>query len=185
MLAVIVLLLLWLIRRLATRRRFPFVFDAVVQHVCDGDSVWVKSSDGRRLKLRIAGMDAPESEQPGGPEATETLRRLIGGKVVRVKAVAVDDYGRLVSFLQMGKSTDVGFEMVRLGAAWPYRRYYHHLTAKQQALYEAAGYDARKNRRGLWLDVAAEAPWKWRERHRSLWEKFIRWIKRVIRRLFR
>ena len=41
----------------------PWTFRAKVTWVCDGDSVWVRTWYGRRLKLRLAGFDAPESEQ--------------------------------------------------------------------------------------------------------------------------
>lgn len=56
----IVLLLLWLVRHLSRRMRFPLVFEAKVEHVCDGDSIIVRGRFGR-VKLRIAGMDAPET----------------------------------------------------------------------------------------------------------------------------
>jgi len=64
----IVLLLLWLVRHLSRRRRFPLVFEARVEHVCDGDSIIVRGCFGR-VKLRIAGMDAPETAQARGTRA--------------------------------------------------------------------------------------------------------------------
>src|SRR6202035_4892651 len=51
----------------------------------DGDTVWVRLTD-RVEKVRYIGIDTPEvhhptrGEQPGGREATDVNRRLIGGK---------------------------------------------------------------------------------------------------------
>ena len=41
-------------------------------------------------------MDAPETEQPYGPQATEALRKLILGKKIEGEAVTRDIYGRIV-----------------------------------------------------------------------------------------
>lgn len=183
MLAVLALLLIWLLRRLLKRRPFPKKFDASVQHVCDGDSVWVKPNGGGRVKLRLAGMDAPEIEQAFGRESTECLNRLIAGRRVRVTAVSSDEYGRWVSFVSVG-GTDVGLEMIRLGCAWAYSRYFYLLSEENRRLYASAQAEARRAKRGLWQDPDPEAPWRWRERHRSLWVKILRWLKRLLRKLF-
>lgn len=89
----IVLLLLWLVRHLSRRRRFPLVFEAKVEHVCDGDSIIVRGRFGR-VKLRIAGMDAPETAQPRGRESERRLRAMLQGRSVKVRSVAADRYGR-------------------------------------------------------------------------------------------
>lgn len=54
----IVLLLLWLVRHLSRRRRFPLVFEAKVEHVCDGDSIIVRGRFGR-VKLRLRAWTRP------------------------------------------------------------------------------------------------------------------------------
>lgn len=184
MLTVLGLLLVWLLRRLLKRRPFPKKFEASVQFVCDGDSVWVKRNGGGRVKLRLAGMDAPETEQAFGRESAECLARLIAGKRVRVTAVSSDEYGRWVSFVAVGR-TDVGLEMIRLGCAWAYGRYFYLLSPENRRLYASAQAEAQRTRRGLWQDPEPEAPWQWRERHRSLWQKFLRWLKRLFRKLLR
>ena len=89
------------IRRLF-RPRFPQTFTARVTYVCDGDSMWVKPRWGHRTKLRLIGMDAPETEQAFGRDATEVLTKKIGGTTVFVTADGVDPYGRLISSVQLG-----------------------------------------------------------------------------------
>ena len=115
----IVLLLLWLVRHLSRRRRFPLVFEAKVEHVCDGDSIIVRGRFGR-VKLRIAGMDAPETAQPRGRESERRLRAMLQGRVVKVRSVAADRYGRWVSTVT-ADGVDAGLVMVEEGEAWAYR----------------------------------------------------------------
>lgn len=168
------------IRRLF-RPRFPQTFRARVTYVCDGDSIWVKSRWGHRTKLRLIGIDAPETEQAFGRDATEVLTKKIGGTTVFVTAVGVDPYGRLISRVQLGK-TDVSEFMIKEGLAWPYTRYFSRLSQNDVVRYTAAGDSARKARRGLWQETNLLAPWTWREQHRSWWSRFLFWLTRWIKR---
>ena len=169
------------IRRLF-RPRFPQTFTARVTYVCDGDSMWVKPRWGHRTKLRLIGMDAPETEQAFGRDATEVLTKKIGGTTVFVTAVGVDPYGRLISRVQLGK-TDVSEFMIKEGLAWPYTRYFSRLSQNDVVRYTAAGDSARKARRGLWQETNPLPPWTWREQHRSWWSRFLFWFTRWIKRL--
>lgn len=127
----IVLLLLWLVRHLSRRRRFPLVFEAKVEHVCDGDSIIVRGRFGR-VKLRIAGMDAPETAQPRGRESERRLRAMLQGRSVKVRSVAADRYGRWVSTVT-ADGVDAGLVMVEEGEAWAYRTYLWALPKEARA----------------------------------------------------
>ena len=105
-----VAVLLWVMRL----QRLPWRFRAKVTFVCDGDSVWVRTWYGRRVKLRLLGIDAPESKQEFGEESQATLDRLIGGKRVDVVAVDRDIYGRYVSGIWC-KGDDVCLRIDRRG----------------------------------------------------------------------
>ena len=132
----IVLLLLWLVRHLPRRRRFPLVFEARVEHVCDGDSIIVRGCFGR-VKLRIAGMDAPETAQARGRESERRLRAMLQGRVVKVRSVAADRYGRWVSTVT-ADGVDAGLVMVEEGEAWAYRTYLWALPKEARGRYLAA-----------------------------------------------
>ncbi len=181
-----VFLLLYLLLHLAAKRlfrpRFPRKFKARVVHVCDGDSIWVKQRWGRRVKLRLIGMDAPETEQAFGRDATDCLKRKIAGEAVDVTAVGVDPYGRLVSRVMLGK-TDVSEFMIREGLAWPYWRYFSRLTQDETVRYNAACESAKKKRKGLWQEANPLAPWTWRENHRSWIARLLYALRRFLRRL--
>lgn len=166
----IVLLLLWLVHHLSRRRRFPLVFEAKVEHVCDGDSIIVRGRIGR-VKLRIAGMDAPETAQARGRESERRLRAMLQGRVVKVRSVAADRYGRWVSTVT-ADGVDAGLVMVEEGEAWAYRTYLWALP---------------KEARGLWAERSPEAPWLWRRRHRTILQRILDFfwrIGRAVRRFF-
>lgn len=182
----VLVILFWFLGRRFIKRlfrpRFPRTFSARVTYVCDGDSVWVKPRWGRRTKLRLIGMDAPETEQAFGRDATEVLRKKIAGAWVSVTAVGVDPYGRLISRVELGR-TDVSEFMIKEGFAWAYRRYFARLSQKDVVRYSAAETSAREARRGLWQEKNPSAPWTWREEHRTLWTRFLFWLTRWLTRL--
>lgn len=183
LLAVFIALLVALIRRRAARRRFPIVFEAKVEHVCDGDSVWVRGRPGR-VKLRLLGMDAPETEQPRGRESEMHLRLMLEGRRVTVRSVAADRYGRWVSTVTV-EGVDAGLAMVARGEAWAYRAYLWALSRPEREKYLAAETRARRAGLGLWTEKHPEAPWLWRKRHRTILERLLDFVWLLWRRLFR
>lgn len=162
------------------RRKLPWSFEAKVSWVCDGDSIWVKKSFGRRVKLRLRGIDAPEMEQKFGLESQEVLKRMISGRRVSIVVYEWDAFGRGVASIKCS-GRDVCLLMIEEGAAWPYYTYLKRCPKSLRADYIEAGELARIKRRGLWRENNPEAPWDWRARHRSLWSRFIFWIKKFLR----
>jgi endonuclease YncB( thermonuclease family) len=49
-----------------------------VTHVCDGDTIVVGG-----MPIQLNGLAAPESDEPGGPEATAAVRALVTGTTLR------------------------------------------------------------------------------------------------------
>lgn len=188
--AVIVLLsasavLGWMI--LARPRRLPWCFSGKVTWVCDGDSVYVNTRWGQRVKLRLLGIDAPETEQPYGNESREYLRRLIDGRRVEVRAMYTDLYGRYVSAVLLN-GEDVCLAMIREGLAWPYFQFLNQLPQGTAMLYRQTGFEAKRARRGLWSLKHVQAPWDWRREHRTYWrrerrtwwQKFWLWLRMLF-----
>lgn len=130
-----------------------------VTHVADGDSLTV-TIDDERFRIRLHQIDAPEQGQPGADAARQALADKVDDRVVRVRVVTVDDYGRLVAGIGLGER-DVNRELVREGHAWAYRRYLEDRTLLAD---EAAAHEAG---RGLWADPGPVAPWDWRRQARE------------------
>jgi len=92
-----------------------------VSWVMDGDTVLlVREGAHEPVKLRIDGIDAPETCQPGGAEARDAMIRLALRKPVQVLDHGQDSYGRQIGRLSVD-GVDLGAEMVRSGMAWAYR----------------------------------------------------------------
>jgi len=132
-------------------------FTGKVIAVMDGDTLMVMR-DGHPAKVRLAEIDAPENSQPFGPASRKSLADMVKGKQVQVESRAVDDYGRLVAMIRIGKLS-VNHEQVRHGMAWEYSRF--HSNRELMALQ----HEAQQARRGLWAEEGPVEPSKWRKQH--------------------
>jgi endonuclease YncB( thermonuclease family) len=133
------------------------VWNARVVTVTDGDSISVAVDGKDALKVRLFGIDTPEHDQPYAREARQALVRLVSGRGVRLETHGSDRFGRLLARV-FRDELDVNAELVRLGAAWVYRKY-----SDDEALL-ALEREARAEKRGLWALPASERvpPWEWR-----------------------
>ncbi|WP_273861958.1 thermonuclease family protein [Pseudomonas sp. LA5] len=136
--------------------------DCRVVGVHDGDTLTCLTAQKQQLKIRLAEIDTPESKQPYGNRAQQSLASMVFGKDVRLDVQDTDRYGRKVARVYQG-NTDVNAEQVRLGSAWVYRQY---LKDRSLLTLEA---EARAEKRGLWALPEAErqAPWEWRRAARD------------------
>jgi endonuclease YncB( thermonuclease family) len=132
-----------------------------VVRVTDGDTVVLLDSDKAEHKIRLAGIDAPETGQEFGTKAKQHLLALVGGDPVTVAWQKRDRYGRIVGKL-VRDGTDVNLAMVRAGFAWWYQQYANEQAPVDRVLYAAAEGKAKAERLGLWADKAPLAPWDWR-----------------------
>ncbi|HXE81469.1 MAG TPA: thermonuclease family protein [Vicinamibacterales bacterium] len=134
-----------------------------VSHVYDGDTLELALPDGRRVRIRLDGIDCPERGRPYSNVARNFTRQLAFDKQVTARVVDIDRHGRLVARVT-SEGKDVSWELVNAGLAWHYTRY-----ANDPKL-AAAEADARRNRRGMWRDgsVRPESPLEERgQRQRS------------------
>jgi len=130
--------------------------EGTVVRVVDGDTIHVRFTD-RVEKIRYIGVNTPEihhpskGEEPGGREAAEVNRGLVGGRRVRLEldVQTRDRYGRLLAYVWVG-DTMVNAELVRRGYAQamtvPPNVRYQDLFVKLQR-------QARDAHRGLWRPV--------------------------------
>ena len=123
----------------------------------DGDSFTLIGPDNKEIRVRLEGIDAPESGQIWGTRSKQILSSFILAKEVRIVTSGRDQYGRTLGRVYAA-GTDVNAEMVRSGAAWAYRQY---LTDASLIQIEQ---QAKTARRGLWALSPDETmpPWEWR-----------------------
>jgi len=132
-------------------------FNALVIAVLDGDTVMVEH-DKKKATVRLAGIDAPEKLQAFGPASREAVMKLVLRKEVRVTTKTVDDYGRVIATLELGR-LNVSHEQLRRGMAWEYSHYH-----ADKALI-ALQAEAQRERRGLWAGASPQPPWEFRKSH--------------------
>jgi endonuclease YncB( thermonuclease family) len=131
-----------------------------IPRVVDGDTLVVNG-----IKIRLEGVDAPESDQlcldeyaqrwTCGITARDRLERKIGSNPISCSAIGEDKYKRTLAICRLG-SEDLNRWLVREGLALSFVRYSH--------AYDGDEIFARENRLGLWSG-AFVAPWDWRHRN--------------------
>jgi endonuclease YncB( thermonuclease family) len=133
----------------------PVLVGTVVQ-VTDGDTIKVQLSSGP-ISVRFDSIDAPEKNQPWGPEARAALASRVDQQVVTLDVKEQDRYERLVAVVLLGDE-NINAWMVQQGHAWAYRDY---LKDPNYCAWEGI---ARAGERGLWGLPAGNqyAPWEWR-----------------------
>jgi len=131
----------------------PLVLHAhEVIRVADGDSITLQVGP-RRLKLRLAGIDAPEMKQAFGIQARRSLHQLCFGTDAQYDAIAIDRFGRTVATVRCN-GVDASQAQLERGMAWAFRQKDRDLKALETA--------ARSNKIGLWSDPHPVAPWRFR-----------------------
>ncbi|XP_028806662.1 staphylococcal-like nuclease CAN1 [Neltuma alba] len=114
----------------------------------------------RKYRIRLRGIDAPESEMPYGKEATEELTRIVQGKSLRILIYEIDCYGRFVGDIYCN-NIFVQELMLKKGFAWYYSHYDKRTELKN---WEE---EARVKQAGLWASPDPEEPWEWRKNQRN------------------
>ena len=128
--------------------------------VKDGDTLVVKVQ-GVEVDFRLSGIDAPEIDQPFGPQARDELAAIIGTQQCVLVPVDHDAYGRFVAYLWIG-DLNVNEEMMSRGMGWFDSEY-----AIEPFLYQLET-EARNEQRGLWAlpQEKRVPPWEWRKEQR-------------------
>lgn len=135
-------------------------FEGKVISVMDGDTVRVLVGS-KQVKVRLFGIDAPESKQAFGKQSERELKSLVWKKQVKVVVKGTDQYGRTVGILFIN-DLEVNLEMVRRGMAWVYREF------NQDKKYLEAEEVARRSELGLWKDKSPTPPWQFRKNEKNL-----------------
>ena len=126
-----------------------------VEKVYDGDTVKVRLKNGKRVVIRILGIDCPESKEndkchqdeergwlsceeqiPLGQRAGEVARNLLLGDTVTLrsgtsKGFKQDVYDRRLAYIHMGNNTDFGLEMIRRGQCRDFSHRFEHPRMEQ------------------------------------------------------
>ncbi|MFZ4855937.1 MAG: thermonuclease family protein [Desulfuromonadaceae bacterium] len=142
--------------------------EGMVKAVYDGDTILLATREESRLKVRLYGIDAPETKkpdkrgQPYGDVAKRMLMYKIMGRRVTAEIIDVDQYKRVVAVIRLN-GKDINREMVTEGMAWAYRQY---LQGPYESEYIRNETGARSRRTGLWRESNPQPPWEFRRKMR-------------------
>ncbi|MDD5493741.1 MAG: thermonuclease family protein [Dehalococcoidia bacterium] len=123
--------------------------------VHDGDTVTLLIPGNQQVKIRLAQIDAPESDQAFGQRSRQSLSDMVFNKNIRVEKETIDKYGRTVGTIFVA-GLDANREQIKRGMAWTYRKYMH-----DQSLLQIEE-EARLAKAGLWSDPNPMPPWEYR-----------------------
>jgi micrococcal nuclease len=134
----------------------------IVTNVTDGDTFRARKGNKKEIKVRLIGIDAPESraserKEVGyyGKEAKDYLTRLLLNQSVRLEydLDPKDQYGRTLAYVYLKDGTFVNAELMKNGYAMiltiPPNVKYADLFYKLQQ-------EARKKKIGLWNDKLSD-----------------------------
>lgn len=132
-------------------------------YIYDGDTFLMNSG----MKIRLASIDSPEKGKNGKPdgffsiEASEQLKKLIGGHAVKVHKIGSDRYGRIVAWVYDSNGNFINEEMVERGLSLFYKHKGNSASMERKLL--NAQIRAVKNRVGFWKDILnlkqSNLPW--------------------------
>ncbi len=119
--------------------------------VIDGDTIYVRSDEGKRLRLRYIGIDCPEKGSPYYYLAKKENKKLLSkGKVIfEFDNQLEDQYGRLLAYVFV-EDMMVNAELLKSGLACfyddPHNKKYRTMLKEMER-------EARNNKRGLWNKI--------------------------------
>ena len=138
---------------------------AVVTRVVDGDTLHVRTSAGREVKVRLLGIDTPETHRPGTPvecggrQASASMARLAprGTRVTLATDPTqdrVDRYGRLLAYVFLSNGRLVEDEQLRSGWATVY--VFHGNPVERIGELRREERSAQSGHRGVWAECGGD-----------------------------
>ena len=144
-----------------------------VAKVLDGDTIQVTTPEQTILRVRLYGIEAPETPktdqrtgrvnlpgQPYGEESRRALEDKIMGQQIRLDITDIDQYKRMVGIIWIG-SRNINLEMLREGHA---EVYFIYLKEPYKRKFLQAQREAKSSRMGIWSLRVYERPTDYRKR---------------------
>ena len=151
------------------------IVTGTVTKISDGDTINITTPEDTKLKVRLYGIDAPETSkinrrtghigkpgQPYGEDSWKALEGKIQGKQVRLDILDIDKYKRMVGMIWLG-DRNINLEMVNEGYAEAFIEY---LKPPYRSEFIEAEREARSANRGIWALQEYERPTDFRKRLR-------------------
>ena len=143
-----------------------------VTKVSDGDTIHLTTPEQTILKVRLYGIDSPETDkidhktgrvnipgQPYGEESWKALESKIMGKTVKVDILDIDKYRRMVGMIYLN-DRNINLEMISEGYAEAFIEY---LKEPYRSEFLKVEKEARAAKKGIWSLPVYERPREFRK----------------------
>lgn len=135
-------------------------FTGKVTSVDSGDTM-VAEAQGQKHRIRLYGIDSPESGQHGSIAAKRYLRGLALAHPVEVEVIETDVFGRSVAIVRrVGKESSINAAIVANGYAWVNPQWCRVDVCDSWIDLQR---QARKYRLGIWSGFDLIPPWEYKE----------------------
>ena len=124
--------------------------------IVDGDSISVVINQ-ELVRVRLAGVDAPEGNQPFAIDSRQSLHDLCFWVEAELSSISKDYYGRMLAKVKCN-GVNVNGEQVRRGMAWVADQ-----SVEDRELIQLQE-EAQAAKRGLWSYESPLPPWEWHSR---------------------
>lgn len=137
-------------------------------NVIDGDTIQGLDESGKKMKVRMTGIDAPEIGQPMSNESAEELRNCIGGENKALLFIDInipkDKYGRTLARVESA-GINCNQQQIEKGMGWFYSGSGEDIVGEYNDMYNQAHDYAQDNQMGVWA-MDLEKPWDYREKNK-------------------
>jgi micrococcal nuclease len=134
--------------------------------IADGDTFTALFADNHTERIRLHGIDCPETGQPFGKAAKQFTSSLIFQKKVFLIKKEIDRYGRTIAIVKLPGNITLQEELLKAGLAW------HYVYFDKNTEWSKLEGMARTQHTGLWNDKNQVAPWEWRKQKRTVKKMF-------------
>jgi endonuclease YncB( thermonuclease family) len=124
--------------------------------IADGDTITLLDSANTQHRIRLEGIDAPESHQAFGEQSKQSLSEMIFGKDATVTYQKTDQYGRLVGKIIL-EGKDINLEQIKAGMAWHYKFYEDEQTPEDRER-SIINFGRKKNENDCFRDSRSRLP---------------------------
>ena len=131
----------------------------LVDKVVDGDTLDVKDEAGESFKVRLIGINTPETVDPRrkvecfGKEASNKAKEILSGKKIKLENDLsqgdLDKYGRSLRYVFLENGINFNLQMISEGYAYEYT---YKTPYKYQDKFKQAQKQAEELKVGLWAD---------------------------------
>ena len=141
---------------LATTAANAYEIIEIVTEVIDGDT-FKTTERGKPVTVRIADIDCPELQQPGGQEAKQFTTKTLLGTLISIKPIGKKQNGILAAKVTTNRGKSMAVLLIQKGLAWTVPKTKNNLVTSQHKI-------AKSSKVGIWARNNPEPPWNYRKR---------------------